>query len=397
MEKDNARKNVLLLALIQFFNQINFYSVIIILYFADITGSYMLGMSIFSIATISTAILEVPTGILSDRIGRKKTIVLGSICSIISNITLLITYNYQLLIVYAIFNGLEKSLFSGNNDAYVYDNLKLKAEERTYVGVIGKVKSMTYLASAISALIGGVLLFIFSYKLVIAISIIPKIIQLILSIKLKETKKYNADNNLIKNIKLPFKEVIKNHILMRKILADSIMKSINESCYQFRTTFYQIVWVEWALGIPRVLSNIGAFVSNWIGEKVVSKMSRKNIIIFSNTYSIFSNILGASLQNVLSPIVMVSNSLFQTEYIDAEIEQKLYKDEYRASMGSIKSLFENCFFSLFSVFLGVLADNFSIIAAFIIFQLLRIIPLIMTVKIINNMKKQNYFGELKLT
>lgn len=83
MKENIAKKNVLLLSLIQFFNQINFYSVIIILYFTDITGSYMLGMSIFSITTISTAILEIPTGILSDKIGRKKTIVIGSICSIV--------------------------------------------------------------------------------------------------------------------------------------------------------------------------------------------------------------------------------------------------------------------------------------------------------------------------
>lgn len=391
MKRDNAKKNVLLLALIQFFNQINFYSVIIILYFADITGSYMLGMSIFSISTIFTAILEVPTGILSDRIGRKKTIVLGSMCSIISNVTLLIAGNYQLLVIYSMFNGLEKSLFSGNNDAFVFDNLKIKAEEHTYAGVIGKVKSMTYLASAISALIGGVLLFIFSYELVIAISIIPKIVQLIISIKLEEVNKYNIENNFINNIKQPFKEVIKNHILMKKIISDSIMKSINESCYQFRTTFYKMVWSEWALGIPRVLSNVGAFISNWMGAKTVSKMSRKNIMIFSNTYSILSNILGVCLKNGLSPVIMVSNSLFQTEYIDTELEQKLYKDQYRASMGSIKSLFENCFFSLLSVLLGALADNFSIIVAFTIFQLLRVIPLTMNIKIINNMIKQKYF------
>ena len=124
MKENIAKKNVLLLSLIQFFNQINFYSVIIILYFTDITGSYMLGMSIFSITTISTAILEIPTGILSDKIGRKKTIVIGSICSIVSNTILLLAKNYNLLIIYALFSGLEKALFSGNNDAYVYDNLK---------------------------------------------------------------------------------------------------------------------------------------------------------------------------------------------------------------------------------------------------------------------------------
>ena len=104
--------------------------------------------------------------------------------------------------------------------------------------------------------------------------------------------------------------------------------------------------------------------------------------MFSNTIAVITN-------NIISPIIMISNSLFHSDFIDSEIEQKLYKDEYRASMGSIKSFIQSILFAVFSVILGLIADYFNIVTSFIIFQLINIIPIIMNSKIIENVEK-NY-------
>jgi len=43
----------------------------------------MLEMNLFSIIMISSAVFELPTGIFSDFIGRKKTMMLGAVCSVL--------------------------------------------------------------------------------------------------------------------------------------------------------------------------------------------------------------------------------------------------------------------------------------------------------------------------
>ena len=55
-----------------FFLDYKLYAPISIIYFTSITHSFALGMSIFSIEMVSSALLEIPTGVISDRIGRKK-------------------------------------------------------------------------------------------------------------------------------------------------------------------------------------------------------------------------------------------------------------------------------------------------------------------------------------
>ena len=114
-----ANKNIKLMYCLNLFSEMKFFGVIAILYYTEITQSMMLGMSIYSIATIVSSLAEFPTGIISDRIGRRMTIIAGAISSLIYVLLLSFAVNYIWLIVAAIFNGIEIAFFSGNNQAYL--------------------------------------------------------------------------------------------------------------------------------------------------------------------------------------------------------------------------------------------------------------------------------------
>ena len=271
MNNTNINKNIRLMYFLNLFSEMKFFGVIAILYYTEITKSMMLGMSIYSIATIVSSISEFPTGIISDRIGRKLTIIVGSIFSLIYVLLLSFATNYIWLIIAAIFNGIEIAFFSGNNQAYIYETLKKDNIQNEYEIYAGRANSMIYLAGAVAAFIGTIIVSFTSYKLVIILSIIPKIIELIIAFNLENVDDFNNREKVINQINEASKKVIKNDNLKKQIIADSINDGIGEACYQFRTTFYAIVWPEWALGIPGILSNIGAFVSNCFARKNYKK------------------------------------------------------------------------------------------------------------------------------
>jgi MFS family permease len=116
-------KNIRLFYLFNFLTDFSLFAPIAILYFSQVSGSYLLGMSVFSAIFISQSLFELPTGLFSDHFGRKKTIILGSLAGLISVLFFAISYNYFLLLLGAIFEGLGRASFSGNNDAYLYDLL----------------------------------------------------------------------------------------------------------------------------------------------------------------------------------------------------------------------------------------------------------------------------------
>jgi len=76
-------RNIKLLTWFNFFTDFKLYAPVAIIYFSQVSGSFALGMAIFSIAMVSSALFEIPTGIFSDMIGRKKTVILGAISAVL--------------------------------------------------------------------------------------------------------------------------------------------------------------------------------------------------------------------------------------------------------------------------------------------------------------------------
>ncbi len=370
------RRNIKLMCWINLFSELKLYGAIIILYYIQVSGSMALGMSVFSIATIVSSLCELPTGIISDKVGRKRTVILGALSGLLSVFILAISRNYLMLVFSAFFNGLEIAFFSGNNQAIIYESLKELSSEKEFGKYVGKFNSMIYLAGAIAAVIGGLIVFITSFRFIIVLSVIPKLIQLLLCFKLKENESYKNKEKVLNQVANSLKAVYKSELLKKQIIADGISDGVGEACFQFRTAFYELVWPSWALGIPNLLSNIGAFFSNWFAGKMIKKFGKNKLYIFSNIYSMISNSIGVLLKNYFSPIIMVSNSIFSTEVIQMEVEHNLYDNKYRASMASIKALFKNLIFSLMAIALGFLADCVGVIIAFSIFQLFKVISIV---------------------
>src|SRR3989338_3380316 len=125
-----VHKNIRLLTWFNFFTDLRLYAPIAIIYFAKVTGSYALGMSIFSIVYISSAFFEIPTGMLSDYLGRRKTVIMGAVGAVAYAIFYAIGGSFWILAIGAIFEGLSRSFYSGNNDALLYDSLLEKNREK---------------------------------------------------------------------------------------------------------------------------------------------------------------------------------------------------------------------------------------------------------------------------
>jgi MFS family permease len=153
----NLHKNIKLLAWFNFFLNFRFYAPIAIIYFAKISGSYTLGMSVFSVTMLSSALLEVPTGIFSDRVGRKNTVVLGAISTALSVILYAVGGKYWILIAGALLEGLARSFYSGNNDALLHDSLTENNQIEHYSEFYGKTGSTAQIALAITAIAGSII------------------------------------------------------------------------------------------------------------------------------------------------------------------------------------------------------------------------------------------------
>lgn len=367
-----VKRNIKLLAWFNFFTDFRLYAPIAIIYFAKVSGSYVLGMSVFSIVMLAAAIFEVPTGVLSDIVGRKKTIVFGALSSVVYSVFFALGGSFVLLAIGAVFEGLSRSFYSGNNQALLYDTLAEEQQQAEYHTFLGKVSSMFQIALAISAIAGSIIAH-WSFAWVMWLSVIPQIICLVLSLYMHEpTFKSTQNTNVFVHTKQAVKHFMHNKKLRMLSLASIIGYALGESAYQFQAAFIVTLWPLWAVGFVKALSNIGAAISFYFSGKLIKRFTEFKILILSGIYNRLINIVSLIYPTVLSPVLMSSSSLFYGMSTTAKdtLFQKEFNSSQRATMGSLNSLLGSVAFAGVAFILGIAADNLGPVKALLIVQVL---------------------------
>ena len=267
-------RNVRLLALFNFLTDLRLYYPVAILYFTKVSGSYALGMSIFSLATISSALFEVPTGVYSDMIGRKKTLVWGALFSLMAVILYALGKSYYFLALGAVVEGVAYALYSGNNDALLMHSLIDKNQKAEYAKYYGKVNSFVYWASAVVAVLGGVLAN-FSFSLVMWLSVIPVFLAFVVSFFVIEPKTTEKSGNIYAHLKDSLVLFKTNYSLRMLSLSKIVGYARGEAGYQFRAAFINSVWPIWAVGFEKMITNVVAALSSYFAGKIIKRFKPK--------------------------------------------------------------------------------------------------------------------------
>ncbi len=234
-------KNIKLLYWFNFFSDFRLYAGIAILYFAKVTGSYALATSIFSITFIASALAEIPTGIYSDKIGRRKTIIVGSLLGTTAVLFYAIGGSYLILFLGAILDGVSRSFFSGNNEAMLYDSLAEDGKVDRYHEYYGKTNSAFQVALATASGLGGFIALI-SFQLIMLLTLIPQVIALILSFEFKEPIHVKKDSTNIYEHLSEAVKLIKSNVKLRYLTISSTLSyAFGESGFQFRAAFVNTV------------------------------------------------------------------------------------------------------------------------------------------------------------
>ena len=376
--------NIRLLSWFNFFTDFKFYAPIAILYFAQVSGSFALGMGIFSIATISSALLEIPTGIFSDKIGRHKTIILGGLAAVISSVFYAIGGSFLILAIGSFFLGLCTAFYSGNNDALLYDTLSEKNEQHKFGEFYGKISKMSQIALGISAAIGAILLIKGSFSVLVWLSVIPQVFCLLISFWFKEpTVNSRKSGNIYAHLKEAFFGFMHNPKLRLLSLSSILGYGFGEVSYQFQSAIYNLVWPAWAIPIAKIFSNIGATISFHFSGKTIKKFGELKMLLAGSIYGRIITTIAVIYPTVLTPVLMSSTSLLFGSTVVAKnsLMQKEFRQEQRATMGSLDSFVGSLFFGLVAFCLGLLADKLSPIMALLILQVFQLSILVVYIKL----------------
>lgn len=366
------RNNVHLLSIFNFLIGFTFFAPLAIIYFAKVAGSYTLGTSVFGVILLSAALSEVPTGILSDRVGRKYTMVYGSVARVIAFVFYALAHSYWFLVIGAIMEGISRAFYSGNNEAFLYDTLADEGRESEYREHLGKTSSTEHTGLALSAIVGSLIAGI-SFTYIMWLAVLSQVLMLLVSFKFTEPKSRKKEGtNIYSHLKEALALFITNKKLRLLALASILSNSLSELGYQFRGAFFITVWPVWALGFANIMSNLFTSAGLHSSGKLLSKVKAETAMLLRSLLDKLISMISLVFPTVFSPVLMSGTSfLYGVGLVaDNELKQREYKDNQRATMGSLISLGRSIGAAVMTLVLGKTADTFGPRLALLIIVLL---------------------------
>ena len=103
-------------------------------------------------------LMEVPTGVLADRIGRKWSIFAATVLLMSAEFIFIFARTFEWYVLVALLTGAGFAFASGAVEALVYDSLPPENREEAMKRAMGRVNSWGQIAFVIAPIIGGLII-----------------------------------------------------------------------------------------------------------------------------------------------------------------------------------------------------------------------------------------------
>lgn len=298
---------------------------------------------------ISILLLEIPSGIFSDKFGRKLTLCIAFLSFIFAWMSLFYAKDFVSFIPYQIFFAIGTSFISGTYESYIFEELKMNGLEHSYKEILANIESYKFIAMALSGILASIIYKFSNFYVILILTIIFSIIAAFIIFLIDSHKKIEEKNErheklftLKYSINIIFKEENINLIILESIIFSWIISSFFH--------FNQIMLKE--NGFPVYLNGI-YITSIFLLSAVIMKNYKSIENKFNNSYSIviLSNIviiIGLFLLPIINNgyilasiwILMFVFRYLRNPAISNIINNNLI-DETRATILSFISLIEN--------------------------------------------------------
>ncbi len=372
---ETVSRNVRLLSWFNFLGDFRMYGPIMVIYFAQVTGSYTAAASLLALKKLSSAAFEVPTGVLCDRLGRRGTVIFGAVVMVAAHLGYAGASGYGLLLGAVLLEGLASSLWSGNNDALLYDTLLDAGREEEFPRHSGRVTSMFQLALALAAAIGGWVAGAWSLRAVVALSVVPQVLCVLVAWRVREPRVHGPlESNVLAHLGSALRGIRGNPVLRRMTLVSALRFS-SESAAQLSPVFVAGLWPLWALGLWRTFGHGVSFLGFRVSGWVIGRVGATRTLLFGELFDNVANFVALVKPTVFSPVLLGSPAYGMSTIAQQTMLQREFSDRERATMGSLGSLLGSVLYALVALGAGLVADRWGIVPGLLTIQAVVLVAL----------------------
>ena len=308
---------------------------------------------------------EIPSGMVSDTIGRRRTLMLSGIVSAMAAFFMIASDNFAMILLAMGINAVSYNLVSGTREALTYDSLLVTGQEEQYLKVASRQDFLYEALFAFTSLMSVVTVSL-GYKKAYLLGILQGILCTFCASLLKEAVVEEKENREKMSLGIMAKKVA------WRMAYSGLVSAAVYVVYMLLQDHLVAVGLEPGfLGIPLLLISLCTMAGAVLAEKSRKISSRKLYLaggiltglslIFAGRNSLVISVMGGGIAHCVSEVIMLRT---ETE------NQKFFSSESRATMVSAGSMAYSVFMTILSPGAGALADVLSVSEAFALLGLL---------------------------
>lgn len=369
MEKRSVSSNIWKLYLIKGIRSGMFSIAIIVLFFQSNGLSLREIIILQSLFAFIVITFEVPTGHFADTVGRKKSIIVGSILSTLGYLIYASSHGFFGFLAGEAILGIGLCFVSGADSALLYDTLQENEQTKRSIKTEGRGIGIGAIFEAVTSLIGGSLLVLVSLSFPLYCDAILASCAIPVALTLMETKRRTSEkkeNALIKMWRI-MKYSLHEHVEIKWLI---IYSAVAGAATLSMVWFIQVYWV--AVKIPIVLFGILWAAQQLIfaftalnAHSIENKIGRKKALILLIVFPVVAFSLLSSFQFIWAAVFIALfyvtrglNDPVVKTYING-----LVSSQDRATILSVKSLVGRLIFAVVGPLLGWVNDAYSLSVA----------------------------------
>jgi len=343
---------------------------ILLLFFHDLGFTVEESFQLKAIYSIAIVIFEIPSGYAADVLGRRRTLIIGSILGTLGFAIYSFTSGFYAFLAAELVLGVGQSFISGADSAMLYDSLKADGREKDYLKYEGRNFSLGNFSEAIAGFMGGALAEIslrmpFYFQTGIAFVAIPAAFMLVEPQLYTKTQKatWKAILSVVKYA------MVTNKSLRYNIIYSSIIGSATLTmAWVYPLYLKEIGFREIQIGTTSTVLNLVVGMTTLFAYKIEQKLRPKSTVI-GTTLLITAAFIAAGLLHsiyVLPVMVLFYFSRGIATPVLKDYINRITSSEMRATVLSIRSLIIRANFSILAPLFGYMTDRLTLSQAFVI-------------------------------